>query len=127
MESPPREREEFEDFGDPGSLPGDGGDDAGGPGERLVAVEGSATPFPVIVLAAPGALLLLAVVMVDRLVYSLGSVGLALGAVVLAAVGSAGCFGVIAAKSRERRTKLAAGGAIGLVVVMLGLAVLRLV
>jgi hypothetical protein len=82
--------------------------------------------FPVIILAAPGCIFTLFVVMVDALAASLRSVGLAIVVATAATIGAIACFAVIAAKSPERHVKIGAAIGIGLVLFSFAVAILRL-
>ena len=100
----------------------DSQDDAGAEQEP-----GDAEPrFPVIILAAPGCIFTLFVVMVDALASSLRSVHLAMVVAIAATIGAIACFAVIAAKSPERHMKVAAAIGIGLVLFSFGVAILKL-
>lgn len=82
--------------------------------------------FPVIILAAPGCVFTLFVVMVDALAASLHSVHLALVVATGATIGAIACFAIIAAKSTERHVQIGAAIGIGLVVFSFALAILQL-
>ena len=82
--------------------------------------------FPVIVLAAPGFIFTLFVVMADALAASLESVRLAMIVALAAAGGAVACFSIIAAKSSERHVRVGAGLGAAAAVFALGVAILRL-
>lgn len=82
--------------------------------------------FPVIILAAPGCVFALFVVMADVLAGSLGSVRLAMIVAVAATIGAVACFAIIAAKTPERHVQIASAIGIGMVIFALAAAILSL-
>lgn len=99
----------------------------GGPGEGPEPAKPREPRFPVVMLAAPGAMLGLFAAMADRLATGDAAVakGLLIGSVV--AVAGCACFGAMAALSTEPAVKKAGFIAIGLTLLAFGLAAVRMI